>query len=416
MGFSGMSRTQADARYPQLIGGRAVRYGGRVSAIGDSITANYGAASGATAYQPDNHFAQALILSGQSPLWHQVYAAGGYTLEQIRDTFVANVLALTPRPSACLVLGGTNNVKTDGTGTGYVVTDSIAVIQTICDTLAAASIVPILATIPPYGALTAINVNVDKFNRHLKSFAATRGYDLIDYHAALVDPTTGVFQTGLCQTDNVHPSYKGANVMALAAASFWTRFPRIAAPIADHKLDSTNKIDSGKGLFVADTNADGISDGWASFSGTGMTFTRVADGSLTWQRITMPSTGTGTGLLQWSATSLCSAGDIIELCGRVQTSGFTAAVVAPGGAGSGGTGPSWSMSASIMPTNDVLSPSYAIHTDVADGVLYGRIAAPAGATGQIKVNIFITGQPASGSVWAQWTNIALRNLTTLGLT
>lgn len=399
------------------------QYGGMVVALGDSITNNYGSGqsqTGTTSYQPDNHYSLALALAGQSPLWLGAFSAGGYTLEQIRDTFVPQVLAMTPVPAAALILGGTNNAGA-ASGVGFVTSAAIAVVQQICQSLATKAIVPILATIPPRGDNTTVNQNVDKFNRALKRFAAVNGYDLIDYHRVLVDPSTGVYKAGYCQTDNIHPSFKGCKAMAQAAAPFWaSRFPRSVPPIADHKLDTSNLISSGAGLFVADSDADGLSNGWASFSGTGMTFSRVLDpdGLTYWQRITMGTAGSGNALLQWSNTGLCAAGDVIELCARIQTNGFEAATVDPSTGGSGGTGPSWYLTAAIPPGNsgnDVMAPAYSIHTDVTDGVVYGRFPAPAGATGQIKVNLQVAGHPAVGTVWVQYANIALRNLTALGI-
>jgi hypothetical protein len=369
-----------------------------------------------TAYQPDSHFNQALAINGQSPMWRGVYATGGYTLEQIRDTHIPQVIALNPKPSACLVGGGTNNVKTDGTGTGFVPSAAVAVVAQMCATLIANGIRPILQTIPSRADNTTINANVDKYNRALSQYARTNGFDVIDYHKALVDPATGDYKTGLGQTDKVHPNFLGCQVMARAAQSVWSRFPKVNPPLAEHKFDSTNLIPSGYGVFLTDTNADGIADGWSSFSGTGWTPSIVTDAAgVKWQRITITSSLSSNTVLQWNASGLCVPGDVIELCARVQSSGFEAAFVPPAGTG-GGSGPSWTLDANPVGSGSDLAGAYACHGDLADAVLYGRLTVPAGATGQIKVSMTVaTPAPASGTPYVQFAQVALRNLTTLGL-
>lgn len=410
-----LTRQEATGTYASLIG-----RGGRVVAVGDSQTANYGASNGnplvAPVYNPDNPFDLACMLNKQAPRWDGVYATGGYTLEQIRDTHIPTVLAKSPLPAGCVILGGRNNAAANN-GAGFSVAATLAVLDQIVTTLRAAGVVPIVCTVPPAGDSSTVNNNIQKYNRALHTYCATKGIDLADYNRALVDPATGGFRTGLGQTDNVHPSFKGVGLMAAALAPVLAaRFASVAPPLGLSVSDTTNLLGS-SGLFTADTNADGIADGWSSFSGSNYTFTvqTDADGYTKWQRIAVGTTSTGSGLLQWSASSLVTPGDVIELCARVQTSGFTAAQVAPASGGSGGTGPSWGLTCSITGYgNDALAPAYTVHNDIADGVLYARLVVPAGATGQLKVNISTTGAPASGSCYVQVANVALRNLTTLG--
>jgi hypothetical protein len=56
-----------------------------------------------------------------------------------------------------------------------------------------------------------------------------------------------------------------------------------------------------------------------------------------------------------------------------------------------------------------------MHCDVPDGVIYGRATVGSDSNGAIRVSMSTTGLPASGSCKVRWANLAVRNLTALGL-
>lgn len=397
------------------IGASLNRVGHGIVALGDSITANYGASGNLLRIQ-EGYLSRACAENGQVPMFRGTFATGGFTLAQIQSTHLPTVLALDPKPLACVILGGTNDAGANN-GVGFSVTTTLATLDAICESLRGAGIQPILATLPPRGNVTAISQAVSNYNRALVRYASTKGYDVVDYNKVLVNTATGNFLTGLAQSDETHPSFKGVKLMgqALAPVLKAMQKPSIAAPRPSHAADPTNLLGT-QGHFLIDTNADGIADGWSNAVPRGATFTVVndADGVTKWQRITQPSSATGNNTLQKTVNSVVAPGDVIELIARVQTSGFDAALVAPTGT-TGGTGPGYTFSATATGAATVYEPIYNWHTDITDGLVYLRGVVPAGATGALSVNLQISAMPVSGSVWAQFAEVCVRNLTTLGL-
>ena len=391
------------------------RAGMGIVAVGDSITSNYG--NGDPRRQAEGYLQNACIAAGQVPPMRGVYGTAGYTLDQINTNHVPTVIALTPKPAACVILGGTNDCAV-AAGVGYTTPANIATLTAMCRALQSAGILPILSTLTPRGDNATINQNVGKLNRAIWKLAQENGFPLVDFHRSVCNVATAGWLAGHGQTDNIHPSYLGVKKMGTALAAVFARnvLPYIGPPRPTHLSDPTNLLGA-DGHFQTDTNADGIGNGWTSFSGTGMTFSIVldADGITKWQKISMPNTGTGNALLQKAINAVVAAGDTIEVTARVQTTGFEAALVAPGGAGSGGTGPQWGLTVQITGGTQDIEAAYVLHTDQADGVVYARGLITAGATGQIKVNLNINGQPAAGNVTVQYTDVCVRNLTTLAL-
>ena len=373
-----------------------------VAAMGDSITALNGSTTGNQ--QADTHHNWLYCYAGGRLRWARTAAQAGYTLAQIRDTQLPLILAQNPLPDAVLLLGGTNDV---GSST-FDLAASMAVWDDIHNQLRKQGIRLIPCTIPPRGDSTTANQKADKFNAALRNRAANLGLDLVDYHKVLVDPATGGYKAGYSISDNLHPSFLGGKEMGKYAAMVLApRFPDVRPYLVEHALDSTDLL-AGQGLFRVDTNGDGIADGWSSFSAAAYSIVTDADGTK-WQRLTRDSSASG-ALLQKSVSSVVAPGDVIEVSARVQAGGWDAVVTPTSTV-------NWTFSCTTTGTaaTDSASPAYAMHCDAADGVLTQRITVGAGATGQIKANLQISNAPASGSVWVQFANVTVRNLTTLGV-
>jgi lysophospholipase L1-like esterase len=238
---------------PALYAARFSYAGTGVVAMGDSITANYG---NNLAQISDSPMAYAAALSGARTLHRGSTATGGFTLKQIRDTHLPVVVAMTPKPAACIVLGGTNNV---GASASFVLADAIAVLAQIYDGLEAAGIRPIACTIPPRGDSATVNALADKYNRSVRKLAASRGYALADYHRVLTDPATSSYRAGLGQTDKIHPSYLGTKVMGQALSSaLVSSLPFTTPPLGEHLADATDLL-AGAGLFLIRTRCTATS-------------------------------------------------------------------------------------------------------------------------------------------------------------
>lgn len=396
------------------LGVALARTGYGVVALGDSITANYGDQN--QLREMEGPLSRACAEAGQNPLFRGTFATGGYTLAQILSTHVPTVVALSPKPWAAVILGGTNDAGASS-GVGFSVSTAIGTLTSICNALRAANIQPILATLTPRSDTSLVNQNVGNYNRALWRFALNSGYDVVDYNKVVVNPATGGFLTGYAQSDNIHPDFKAVKIMGqeLARVFDGMQKPSVAPTRATHSADPTNLLGA-QGHFQVDTNADGIADGFTNAVPRGATFSVVSDpdGVTKWQRITQPSTATGNNLLQKSISSVVAVGDIIEAVCRVQTSGFDAALVAPSGL-TGGTGPAYAFTVGLTGATHDLEPVYNWHTDVNDVLVYLRGAVPSGATGGITINLQAVGVPVSGSCWVQFTEPCVRNLTALGL-
>lgn len=402
----------------------AGRYAGvGICNLGDSITSNYG---NSTSTGADGYLTWGLIAAGARLPFRGSFGAGGYTLEQIRDSLLPQVLSLSPLPAICVVLGGTNNVPSSS---------STAVLHEIYNTLLHAGIRPIACTIPPRGDGATANNNVDSYNYRVRAVAASLGLDLVDFHRVLVDVNTGGYKAGLGQTDGIHPSYLGTKKMGdELAALLVTRLPAAVPPLARRKLEYGNLIGSA-GLMLSDvlaannnTAGDGIADNWRSFGSSANTYSIVTDSDGTkWQRVVIPTSG-GSVNLQYNASGVggpsvvgvVAPNDVVELVARVRTSGFEENLVAPVSSGVGGTGPNWSMFVDYLQTDgstygSVIRNPYVGHVNISDGVIWAQARVPANANGTLRISFTTSSAPTTGTLTIDVTSIAIRNLTALGL-
>jgi hypothetical protein len=175
---------------------------------------------------------------------------------------------------------------------------------------------------------------------------------------------------------------------------------------ADLSAVRNHDLLTGYGLFLNDTNSDGVADGWTKITNAAYSITTDADGTK-WQTITRDSSSAG-ALMQISVNSAVNPGDVVEIAARVRTSGWDAAVTPTSTL-------NWTLSCQFVGASLFAVPAYSLHCDLTDGVVVQRVVVGAGATGQIKVNLQIFGNPASGSVMIQFGNVTVRNLTALGV-
>ncbi len=91
-------------------------------------------------------------------MWRGYFGTGGFTLTQIRDTDLSQVLAMSPLPGAVAICGGTHDV---GSAT-FDEAASRAVLLDIIAKLEAAGTKPVLWTLPPRNDATAVNTLVQR--------------------------------------------------------------------------------------------------------------------------------------------------------------------------------------------------------------------------------------------------------------
>lgn len=391
-----------------------VGYG--IAALGDSITSN-----GASAVSTfDSDIGHACMIAGVQ--YRGAYASGGATIEQIRDIHLPTLLAIAPRPAAVRVLAGTNNMPTLNLET------AMSAYLDIINGLENSGIRPIICTIPPRAGVTWAP-NVDLFNTALRSLAARKGYDLVDYHGLLVNPATGGYRATYGRLDEVHPDAKGYQAMgALLAETLKERFPSVKAPLADSNNEGGNLLGN-LAAFLTDARTtspevanDGIPDGFRNNGTAGATFTRVVDndgfGHLVAQ---VPQGSAGTVSLMSNAvpgfTGAVAPGDHIEFAYEITTLGFEQNQIAPTTVGPGSTGPFWYAELACFNGTGwtVLGGTYLMRCDVTEGRFWGRAVVPSNATGDIRFVINTIGSPTLAPIALDFSRLSIRNLSRVGI-
>lgn len=136
----------------------------------------------------------------------------GQTSDQMLARFDADVLSR--RPDVVVILAGTNDVHLEVGAT----VDSIA---TMAERAAASGARVVLGTVPPSALWTArftvlteadTDSTIRNWNTQLKLLANAYGYQIADYHTAMLNPD-GTPNLSLFMADEVHPDSDGYAVM-----------------------------------------------------------------------------------------------------------------------------------------------------------------------------------------------------------
>lgn len=177
--------------------------------MGDSITA--GSSSSTIYYQ---YTAIAPQIAGRAI--QMVYNAGvpGNNSTQMLARFGADVLA---KPGDTVhILCGTNDA-----GQAVPIATYAANMKAMVSQAQAAGWAVILGTAPPRGSGVTAAVKLATYTQNLwlKRYAAAQNIPLVDYCAALVDTTSGLYLAANDSGDGVHPTDAGHYAMATALAS-----------------------------------------------------------------------------------------------------------------------------------------------------------------------------------------------------
>lgn len=173
----------------------------RIVLMGDSITANWAdlAARDTAAVRLVNR------------------GIGGQNTSQMLLRYEDDVVQLAP--SAVVIMGGTNDLRAYVGDPALVGPSALERIRrnitAMADIAEGRRFKVVLCTLPPVGA-DRERVSRDAgailaVNAWIKSFAASRGYAVADYHAALADPA-GALPAAL-SPDGIHPNADGYAVM-----------------------------------------------------------------------------------------------------------------------------------------------------------------------------------------------------------
>lgn len=362
--------------------GNSVEEGGTVNS-----TQVYGAKSWANAL--------ALVSGGQLRLVRNAGTSG--------DTF-AGMLArfdtdITPYEPKVVLLGSAeNDMKADP---GLTPAEAITALDLLVQKVKSIDALPVVRTTVPRPSATVALADLVEFNYRLTRYAGEQGIPLLDFYSLLVSETDGsLYATSSYHSDGTHPTAIGAMVMAEYAADVLLPYlPPGAVGLAESNNDPTNLFTNG--LFITDTNADGVADNWTRSGGTSeITSSLVTVAGVPGKMAQMERTVTGTvrGTLTQSvtATGKFSAGDLMFVGHRVQAEGAAAAYNGLYGiyTGASGSFKSWDLG----------------RGPIVDGVHSFEFTVPVGTT---SIDFYVASDPGIGKL--RIGQMTLRNLTTLGI-
>jgi lysophospholipase L1-like esterase len=278
------------------------RPGNLVVALGDSTTADGdlepGINGGTTSLYADSWFTYATLLSGQRITRVKNAGISGNTTTQMLARVQADVVAYAP--SACTILGGTNDIGTC-VSAGGAVPDATAFalfqsnIRAIVGACRAASILPVLVTILPNNTSNR-HALISKWNLWLRRYAAASGIPLLDFYAQAADPATGNYSTAMASGDGIHPGNAGLLILGTyASTTLAPLLPPNKPQLTVDDTDANNLL--AHGLFLGGAlNGQGVPPGWSINSGfpTGLTVSYVTDSAVPgnmWQAAAAASSG-----------------------------------------------------------------------------------------------------------------------------
>lgn len=237
---------------------------------------------------------------------------------------VGQILALNPRPRYCFVTAGSNDAAT-----GVSSATLLANITSICNTLRAAGILPVIMGVPPRTGVAGL---IAEYNLRLHRYASSTGTPFLDQFSVLVDPATGGYLAAFDNGDGIHPSPAGCKAVAAKAATDLAPLVVPAVNYAALAMSTGNVMPQSANLL--DTDANGVGDAYGVTPSSGFAYSRVVDSQgWYWQRVTLSSaagakTVNGSNLvLPTTSTTLASSASI----GATSLSANTSISVAGGG-------------------------------------------------------------------------------------
>ena len=380
---------QAQARAGiDVAGGVRTLTGGGDVALGDSITQfdndNPNRVTG-------NSWFESLCLNSRYA-FRRVRNAGvsGNTLGEMLTRFDSDVAPY--KPARVHLQGGTNDV-----GRSVSLAQSLTDLKEIANKVAAIGAELIIYAIPPRNDAA---LGVQRLNAALCRYALLHGHRFVNAWKAYT--TNGGLWVSGASDDGTHPiqsTHFGAGVAALA---------QLTPPNFVNFLRAQNDSITGSilpnGLFLTDTNADGLPDGWIQYGTAGTVPSLVAVSGESWAGnwLTLTATAAAGGRAFERSISMAgnfSAGDVLGFSARIKTSG--------------GTGNMRSRIRLIFTGATNSTPVNGLTSDV-DGVVASEVVVPVGATA-LTLQLWVEGVSGAFTGVMQVAQMDILNLTTIGI-
>jgi len=327
------------------------RLGNRLVTLGDSQTIAGDTITGNTQLRTESFGLWASLYSKGALNFVRNAGKGGDTAASMLARFDTDVTPYSP--NIVTILSGAN----DG-NQGVSLATFKATIKTIVAKCAAIGAVPVLMTTPPnnYASATAQETAMRGYNAWLVRYAAAAGLPCIDVFGIVSDPTQRFKYLAANEIgDGIHPNSAGHQLIGLA---LWNTLASSITPNAElltqYSADPNNIVTNG--LFLTDTNADGLADSWNVYASPGQgTFARsvVTDAAVLgkMQRLTVTGVGTGSNTIEQYISSSGGtkfvAGDVVRYSGIVTSTGGTKAQAFLNFPGGGGIYSTWNVSGPV---------------------------------------------------------------------
>lgn len=269
--------------------------------IGDSIDA----------IGVNSWFDESCRATGQRMRWYANKGVAGNTTAQMAARITADIVNLSPQPDVCVIGGPTNDH-----GQGVALATTQANVQSMIATLRGAGITPVMRNCPSnnnagtgiYNTIALRRQAVLDYNAWLTTFCASEGIPILDIFTPTYD---GTGLTAAMTSDGTH--FNGAGCIAAAeyvAANAPAIINTAARPyLTSLSADPLNLIVNG--IFVGDSNADGIANGWFTGGVTSPSLTvNDVDGVGNWQNFT--TTNGASANIAITPRSPATAGNVLE--------------------------------------------------------------------------------------------------------
>lgn len=364
----------------------------KVGFIGDSITAGndtYKADAIGGAENNDAPSTYAMLASrGQ---WEMVQNAGvpGETSTSILARLKPQVIDVGC--DICVIYSCSQNDYSQSVS----IAQSMINVTAMLDTCITNNVLPVLCTPTPdqvTGGSSARKAAMSQRRRLFIDLARIYGVPIVDLMPLLVDPATGVMAAAYSAGD-IHPNSAGRQVGGAAVAAVLDRIlPGTGASDVTHAADPDDLL-LGYGFFAADTNSDGVGDGWSANTVSGATPSIYTDPVLgKVQRVTTTATASS---FQIQRGITVIPGHVYEISGYVSKNGTS------------------QMQFSLNPTsggNRRLTVTGSM-PDITRGHFSLRYIPTAGNS---SANFYLIAGAGTGTV--DFGRVAVRDLTLLGLT
>jgi lysophospholipase L1-like esterase len=285
--------------------------GNRTIIIGDSI-ATGGDDQSAYTIQ-GSWFARACAVSRQRLRFYRNAGVPGNTSTAMLARFATDVIAYAPD---IVVIAA---VTPNDPGQGVSQSTAKSNIQAMTALARAAGIKVMFASGPPSDNTTN-RAFLLAMNQWLLRYANSIGVDVIDICSPLIDSTDGTYLSSLT-SDGTHFSTTGLNTVAAFVASNLPSWLRAQPFLTQSLNDPTNLITNG--VFVGDSNADGLADNWFVEGGTfaSKSLSAISGGYGNWQTLTCNG-GIGYIYATFPGGSW-SVGDVLALGARYEADAAT---------------------------------------------------------------------------------------------